>query len=308
MDVVDDLTQLIGKTPIVKLRKMLAADSADVYVKLEWMNPGGSVKDRIALTMIDEAEKTGRLRPGDTIVEPTSGNTGIGLAMVAAAKGYRAILVMPDTMSAERRSLLRAYGADLVLTPGVQGMRGAIEKAEEIVEINKERYFMPQQFSNPDNVAAHIETTGPEIVAQMEGKLDAFVSAVGTGGTLTGVGRVLKREIPACQLIAVEPADSPVLSGGKPGPHKLQGIGAGFVPSILDRTLLDQIITVSTEEAFDTARRLAREEGLLCGISSGAAVFAALAVAKQLGPDHRVLTIAASNGERYLSTSLFQAE
>lgn len=308
MDVIENLTALIGSTPIVKLRRMAGDASADVYIKLEWMNPGGSVKDRIALKMVEAAEKAGRLHPGDTIVEPTSGNTGIGLAMVAAAKGYRAILVMPDTMSSERRSLLRAYGADLVLTPGVQGMRGAIEKAEQIVADAPERYFMPKQFSNPDNVVAHIEMTGPEIVQQMDGQLDAFVSAVGTGGTLTGVGHVLKDHIPSCQLIAVEPTDSPVLSGGQAGPHKLQGIGAGFVPSILDTKLIDRIITVSADDAFETARKLAREEGLLCGISSGASVFAALAVANELGSGHKVLTIAASNGERYLSTSLFQAE
>ncbi len=308
MDVIDNLTALIGRTPIVKLRRMVGDASADVFIKLEWMNPGGSVKDRIALKMVEAAEKAGKLHPGDTIVEPTSGNTGIGLAMVAAAKGYRAILVMPDTMSSERRSLLRAYGADLVLTPGVQGMRGAIEKAEQIVANDPERYFMPQQFSNPDNVEAHIETTGPEIVSQMDGKIDAFVSAVGTGGTLTGVGHILKKHVPSCRLIAVEPTDSPVLSGGQAGPHKLQGIGAGFVPSILDTKIIDQIVTVSADDAFETARKLAREEGLLCGISSGASVFAALTVARELGVGHNVVTIAASNGERYLSTSLFQAE
>ncbi len=308
MDVIDNLTALIGRTPIVKLRRMVGDSFADVFVKLEWMNPGGSVKDRIALKMVEVAEKAGKLHPGDTIVEPTSGNTGIGLALVAAAKGYRAILVMPDTMSSERRSLLRAYGADLVLTPGVLGMRGAIEEAEQIVANDPERYFMPQQFSNPDNVQAHIETTGPEIVQQMDGQVDAFVSAVGTGGTLTGVGHVLKREIPSCRLIAVEPTDSPVLSGGKAGPHKLQGIGAGFVPSILDTKIIDRIITVTADDAFDTARKLAREEGLLCGISSGASIFAALTVARELGPGHKVVTIAASNGERYLSTSLFQVD
>ncbi len=308
MKVVDDITQLIGDTPVVQLRRLVEDGFADVFVKLEWMNPGGSVKDRIALSMIDEAEKTGKLKPGDTVVEPTSGNTGIGLAMVAASKGYQAVLVMPDTMSVERRSLLRAYGADLVLTPGSEGMRGAIAKAEEIVENSPESHFMPQQFNNPANVRVHRDTTGPEIVRQMEGKLDAFVSAVGTGGTVTGVGEVLRQRIPGCQIVAVEPKESAVLSGGQAGPHKIQGIGAGFVPVILNRSLLDRVLTVSSEQAFEYARRMAREEGLLVGISSGAAVYAALQVARELGRGRRVLTISASNGERYLSTALFQMD
>ncbi len=308
MKVVEDITELIGRTPIVKLRHIVPENSADVYIKLEWFNPGGSVKDRVALYMIEEAEKSGRLRPGDTIVEPTSGNTGIGLAMVAAAKGYRAMLVMPDTMSMERRSLLSAYGADLVLTPGVEGMRGAIAKADEIVAADPERYFLPQQFNNPDNVKAHYETTGVEIVEQMEARLDAFISAVGTGGTLTGVGTRLREEIPNCRIVAVEPKDSPVLSGGQPGPHKIQGIGAGFVPAILNRNLIDQIIPVDNEESFHFARLVAKQEGLLVGISSGASICAALQVAAELGRGHRVLTISASNGERYLSTALFQPE
>ncbi|MHB1630524.1 MAG: cysteine synthase A [Bacilli bacterium] len=308
MKVVDDITQLIGDTPVVQLRRLVEDGFADVFVKLEWMNPGGSVKDRIALSMVEEAEKTGKLKPGDTVVEPTSGNTGIGLAMVAAAKGYQALLVMPDTMSVERRSLLRAYGADLVLTPGSEGMRGAIAKAEEIVGNSPESHFMPQQFNNPANVRVHRDTTGPEIVRQMEGKLDAFVSAVGTGGTVTGVGEVLRQRIPGCQIVAVEPKESAVLSGGQAGPHKIQGIGAGFVPVILNRSLLDRVLTVSSEQAFEYARRLAREEGLLVGISSGAAVYAALQIARELGRGRRVLTISASNGERYLSTALFQMD
>ncbi|MHB1684921.1 MAG: cysteine synthase A [Bacilli bacterium] len=308
MRVVDDITQLIGDTPVVQLRRLVEDGSADVFVKLEWQNPGGSVKDRIALAMVEEAEKTGQLKPGDTIVEPTSGNTGIGLALVAAARGYHALLVMPDTMSVERRSLLRAYGADLVLTPGSEGMRGAIAKAEEIVASSSQTHFMPQQFNNPANVRIHRDTTGPEIVEQMEGRLDAFVSAVGTGGTITGVGEVLKQRIPGCQIVAVEPKESAVLSGEQAGPHKIQGIGAGFVPVILNRALLDRVLTVSSEQAFEYARRMAREEGLLVGISSGAAVFAALQIARELGSGRRVLTISASNGERYLSTALFQMD
>ena len=308
MRTVEDVTQLIGRTPVVKLRHVVEPDMADVYLKLEWYNPGGSVKDRIALGMVEDAERAGRLRPGDVIVEPTSGNTGVGLAMVAAARGYRALLVMPDTMSAERRSLLRAYGADLVLTPGVEGMRGAIAKAAEIASSAPERYFMPQQFDNPANVRTHRETTGPEVVRQMEGRLDAFVSAVGTGGTITGVGAVLRREVPGCRIVAVEPRESAVLSGGRPGPHKIQGIGAGFVPSILDVGLLDQVIAVGQEETFEMARRVAKEEGILVGISTGAAVSAALQVARALGAGRRVLTVSPSNGERYLSTALFQVD
>nr|WP_143216274.1 cysteine synthase A [Ferroacidibacillus organovorans] len=302
----DRVTSLIGKTPAVKLRTLVPAEAADVYVKLEWFNPGGSVKDRIALAMVEDAERSGKLRAGDTIVEPTSGNTGIGLAMVAAAKGYKAILVMPDTMSVERRSLLRAYGAEVVLTPGAQGMRGAIAKAEEIAATDSEKFFIPQQFDNPANSRVHEETTGPEIVEQMGGQLDAFIAGVGTGGTVTGVGRVLKREIPNCKIIAVEPTDSPVLSGGNPGPHKIQGIGAGFIPSILDVKLLDRVIQVRNEDAFEMARAAAKQEGILVGISTGAAIFASIQVAKELGRGKRVLTVSPSNGERYLSTALFQ--
>jgi len=278
---VNSVTELIGDTPAVKLNRIVDEDSADVYVKLEFMNPGSSVKDRIALAMIEAAEKAGRLKPGDTIVEPTSGNTGIGLAMVAAAKGYKAVLVMPDTMSLERRNLLRAYGAELVLTPGAQGMRGAIQKAEELAR--EHGYFMPQQFKNEANPEIHRLTTGKEIVEQMGDQLDAFVAGIGTGGTITGAGKVLREAYPNIKIYAVEPADSPVLSGGKPGPHKIQGIGAGFVPDILDTSIYDGVITVTTEEAFAAARRAAREEGILGGISSGAAIHAALKVAKELG-------------------------
>jgi cysteine synthase len=303
---VNSITELIGDTPAVKLNRIVDEDSADVYLKLEFMNPGSSVKDRIALAMIEAAEKEGKLKPGDTIIEPTSGNTGIGLAMVAAAKGYKAILVMPDTMSLERRNLLRAYGAELVLTPGSQGMRGAIEKAEELVR--EHGYFMPQQFKNEANPEIHRLTTGKEIVEQMGDQLDAFIAGVGTGGTITGAGQVLREKYPNIKIYAVEPADSPVLSGGKPGPHKIQGIGAGFVPDVLDTNIYDEVITVTTEEAFAAARRAAREEGILGGISSGAAIHAALKVAKQLGKGKKVLAIIPSNGERYLSTPLYQFE
>lgn len=303
---VNSITELIGDTPAVKLNRIVDEDSADVYLKLEFMNPGSSVKDRIALAMIEAAEKAGKLKPGDTIVEPTSGNTGIGLAMVAAAKGYKAVLVMPDTMSLERRNLLRAYGAELVLTPGAQGMRGAIEKAEELVR--EHGYFMPQQFKNEANPEIHRLTTGKEIVEQMGDQLDAFVAGIGTGGTITGAGKVLREAYPNIKIYAVEPADSPVLSGGKPGPHKIQGIGAGFIPDILDTSIYDEVITVTTDEAFAAARRAAREEGILGGISSGAAIHAALKVAKELGKGKKVLAIIPSNGERYLSTPLYQFE
>ncbi|WP_027410153.1 cysteine synthase A [Anoxybacteroides tepidamans] len=303
---VNSITELIGDTPAVKLNRIVDGDSADVYVKLEFMNPGSSVKDRIALAMIEAAEKEGELKPGDTLIEPTSGNTGIGLAMVAAAKGYKAILVMPDTMSLERRNLLRAYGAELVLTPGSEGMRGAIRKAEELAA--EHGYFMPQQFKNEANPEIHRLTTGKEIVEQMGDQLDAFVAGIGTGGTITGAGEVLREAYPNIKIYAVEPADSPVLSGGKPGPHKIQGIGAGFVPDILNTNIYDEVITVKTEEAFEAARRAAREEGILGGISSGAAIHAALKVAKQLGKGKRVLAIIPSNGERYLSTALYQFE
>jgi cysteine synthase A len=307
---VQNITQLIGDTPLVRLNRVVPEGSAEVYVKLEYQNPGASVKDRIAISMIEEAEKAGRLKPGDTIIEPTSGNTGIGLAMVAAAKGYKAILVMPETMSLERRNLLRAYGAKLVLTPGSEGMKGAIRKAEELQAENP-NYFMPQQFKNPANVKIHRETTGPEIVEAIknhDGKLDAFVAGIGTGGTITGAGEVLKQAFPGIKIYAVEPSASPVLSGGSPGPHKIQGIGAGFIPDILNTEIYDEVITVENEQAFETSRRVAREEGILGGISSGAAIFAALQVAAKLGAGKRVVAVVPSNGERYLSTPLYQFE
>lgn len=304
--IANSITELIGQTPIVKLNRIVDENSADVYVKLEYMNPGSSVKDRIALAMIEAAEEQGKLKAGDTIIEPTSGNTGIGLAMVAAAKGYKAILVMPETMSMERRNLLRAYGAELVLTPGPEGMNGAIRKAGELAQENG--YFMPQQFENFANPEVHKRTTGKEIVEQMGDQLDAFISGIGTGGTITGAGSVLKEKYPNIKIYAVEPTDSPVLSGGKPGPHKIQGIGAGFVPKVLSTDIYDQVLTVANDEAFEFARRAAKEEGILGGISSGAAISAALKVAKELGKGKKVLAILPSNGERYLSTPLYQFE
>ncbi|WP_028777612.1 cysteine synthase A [Shimazuella kribbensis] len=307
MRVANNILELIGQTPLVKLNHIVGKADADVYLKLEFFNPGGSVKDRIALSMIEGAEERGELKPGDTIIEPTSGNTGIGLAMVAAAKGYRAILVMPETMSMERRNLLRAYGAELVLTPGAEGMKGAIAKAEELKKEHP-AYFMPQQFQNTDNVKIHRETTAKELASQVDGKIDAFISGIGTGGTITGVGEILKESFPDLHVVAVEPTDSPVLSGGKPGPHKIQGIGAGFVPSILNTEIYDEIIKVENEDAFTWARKLAREEGILVGISSGAAVLAALKVARRLGAGKKVVVVIPSNGERYLTTPLYQFE
>lgn len=307
---VQNVTQLIGDTPLVRLNRVVPEDSAEVYVKLEYQNPGASVKDRIAISMVEVAEQEGLLKPGSTIIEPTSGNTGIGLAMVAAAKGYKAILVMPETMSMERRNLLRAYGAELVLTPGAEGMKGAIKRAEELQAENPD-YFMPQQFKNQANVKVHRETTGPEIVQAIndhDGKLDAFISGIGTGGTITGAGEVLKQSFPDIKIYAIEPSASPVLSGGKPGPHKIQGIGAGFVPDILNTEIYDGVITVENDDAFETSRKVAREEGILGGISSGAAIFAALKVAKELGKGKRVVAVLPSNGERYLSTPLYQFE
>lgn len=306
MTVANNIAGLIGGTPIVKLHNVTDADSADVYVKLEFMNPGSSVKDRIAAAMIESAEKSGELKAGDTIIEPTSGNTGIGLAMVATAKGYRAILVMPDTMSQERRNLLKAYGAKLVLTPGAEGMKGAIAKAKELQE--EHGYFMPQQFNNPANPEIHEKTTGKEIVEQMSDGLDAFVSGIGTGGTITGAGKVLKNHFKDIQIYAVEPKDSAVLSGGNPGPHKIQGIGAGFKPEVLDTTIYDEVLPVANEEAFEAARKVATTNGILGGISSGAAVAAALKVAEKLGKGKKVLAILPDNGERYLSTALYQFE
>ena len=303
MRIANSITDLIGQTPIVKLNRIADEGHAEVYLKLEFMNPGSSVKDRIALAMIEAAEEKGELKPGDTFVEPTSGNTGIGLAMVAAAKGYQAVLVMPDTMSMERRNLLKAYGAKLVLTPGSEGMGEAIRKSEELAK--EHGYFMPQQFKNEANPEVHRRTTGQEIVEQMD-QLDGFVAGIGTGGTITGAGEVLKKHFPSVKLYAVEPTDSPILSGGKPGPHKIQGIGAGFVPAVLNTDVYDEVIQVQNDQAFEWARKAAREEGILGGISSGAAIYAALEVAKKLGKGKKVLAVIPSNGERYLSTPLFQ--
>ena len=304
---VDNITQIIGNTPVVKLRNVVDEDAADVYVKLEYQNPGGSVKDRIALAMIEKAEKEGKIKPGDTIVEPTSGNTGIGLAFVCAAKGYKAVFTMPETMSSERRNLLKAYGAELVLTPGSEAMKGAIKKAKELKE--EYGYYEPQQFENPANPEIHALTTGPELVEQFEGKqIDAFLAGVGTGGTLSGVGKVLKEKYPNVEIVAIEPEASPVLSGGEPGPHKLQGLGAGFVPDTLDTNIYDSIIKVDNDTAMETSRRVAKEEGILAGISSGAAIHAAIQKAKELGKGKTVVTVLPSNGERYLSTPLYSFE
>lgn len=304
MRVAKNIAELIGETPVVKLNRVVDAQGAEVYAKVESFNPGSSVKDRIALSMINAAEEAGLIKPGSVLVEPTSGNTGIGLAMVAAARGYRLILVMPETMSMERRNLLKAYGAELVLTPGAAGMKGAIQKAEEIAAENP-GYFIPQQFNNPANPKVHQETTAQELLAQFPEGIDAFVAGVGTGGTITGVGQVLKEKFPQIKLIAVEPAASPVLAGGQPGPHKIQGIGAGFVPKVMQLDLVDQIIGVNNEDAMETARKMAREEGILVGISSGAAVWAARQIAKQLGAGKKVVVICPDTGERYLSTELF---
>ena len=302
----DSLLDLVGNTPVVRLQRMVPAGSAEVWAKLESFNPAGSVKDRICLAMIEAAERDGRLEPGATIVEPTSGNTGIGLALVCAIKGYRLILTMPDTMSEERRSLLMAYGAKLVLTPDTRGMHGAIHKAEEIVTEHPD-YFMPQQFANPANPEVHRRTTAREILAQFP-RLDAFVAGVGTGGTITGVGEVLREERPGVRIVAVEPASSPVLSGGEPGFHTIQGWGAGFVPEILNTKDYDEIVQVTDAAATACTRRLAKEEGILGGISCGGACVAALEVAKRLGSGKIVVTVFPATGERYLTTDLFHAE
>jgi len=306
MRIADDITQLIGGTPLVRLRHVGDGSGATLAAKLEFFNPGGSVKDRIAVAMIDAAEADGLLRPGTTVVEPTSGNTGIALAMVCAARGYKCIFTMPETMSRERRMLLRGYGAELVLTPGPDGMGGAIAKAEEIAK-GEGDFFVPQQFENPANPAIHARTTAEEIWADTDGGVDILVAGVGTGGTITGVGRTLKERKPGVQVVAVEPAASPILSGGVKGPHPLQGIGAGFVPAVLDTDVYDEVVTVENQDAFDTAHRMAHEEGLLVGISSGAATWAAVQVASR--PDNAgklIVVIIPSFGERYLSTALFE--
>jgi len=302
----NDVTELIGNTPLVKLNKIARDAKAKIVVKLEFFNPCGSVKDRIGISMITEAEKKGFLKKDSVVVEPTSGNTGIALAFVCAAKGYRLVLTMPDTMSVERRKILEAFGAEIVLTPGREGMGGAIKKAEEIVKKNC-KAFMPQQFKNPANPEAHRETTALEIWKDTDGKVDIFVSGVGTGGTITGVAEVIKKRKPSFKAIAVEPANSSVLSGGEPGSHKIQGIGAGFVPDVLNRDIIDEIIKVSNEEAMICARRLAKEEGIFAGISSGAAVWAALELAKRKENTGKlIVVILPDSGDRYLSTELFQ--
>ena len=298
------ITEGIGKTPLVQLNRLSPEGGATIYGKAEFFNPGGSVKDRICLNMINEAEKDGRLKPGGTIVEPTSGNTGIGLALVAAVRGYKLILVMPESMSLERASLLSSYGAQLILTPAWDGMKGSIKEAESIVAQNPD-YFMPDQFSNPANPAMHKKTTALELWDALDGKIDAFVAAVGTGGTITGCGEVFKERNPAIKVIAIEPAGSPVLSGGEAGPHKIQGIGAGFVPKVLNRSILDDIIRVTDDQAYQTTKLLAKKEGLLVGISAGANVFAAQHVAKELGPGKNVVTVLCDTGERYLSVEKY---
>ncbi|MCG3777455.1 MAG: Cysteine synthase [Nitrospira sp.] len=295
-----DITELIGRTPLVRLNRLSPAGGATIYGKAEFFNPGGSIKDRICLNMINEAERLGHLKPGGTIVEPTSGNTGIGLALVSAVRGYKLILVMPESMSMERASLLSSYGAQLVLTPAWEGMKGAIREAESIITQNPS-YFMPNQFSNPANPAMHKKTTAIEILESLDGKIDAFVVAVGTGGTITGCGELFKERNPNVKIIAVEPTGSPVLSGGEPGPHKIQGIGSGFIPKVLNRAILDRVITVTDDEAYQTAKQLSKKEGLLVGISAGANVFAAQKVAQELGPDKNVVTILCDTGERYIS-------
>jgi cysteine synthase A len=302
--VYDNICQLIGRTPIVRLSRIPKEGWAEMLVKLEAFNPGGSVKDRIGLSMIEKAEQEGRLKPGGTIVEPTSGNTGIGLAMVAASRGYRVILTMPEDMSTERMNLLKAYGAQLVLTPREEFMQGAINAAEKILREHPD-YFMPQQFRNPANPDVHRRTTAKEILSVLGSKLDALVVGIGTGGTVTGAGETLKKELPDLKIHAVEPAESPFFSGGRPGPHKIQGIGAGFMPQIFNREVVDRIVLVSYEHARVASRRLAELEGILCGVSSGAILHAALGVAQDLGKGKRVLAILPDTGERYLSTDLF---
>lgn len=299
------ITELIGQTPIVKLNHLVPEDSAEVYVKLEFFNPGGSVKDRIALSMIEKAERDGLLKPGDTIIEPTSGNTGIGLAMVGVAKGYKVIIVMPETMSIERRLLMKGYGAELLLTPGKDGISGSIKEAKHLAAEND--YFLPLQFENPANPSIHEKTTGHEIQEAFGvNGLDAFVAGIGTGGTISGAGKELKRVYPAIEIIGVEPAESAILEGKEAGPHKIQGIGTGFVPDTLDTSVYDRVVSVTGDQALATAREVGKKEGILVGISSGAAIAAALAEAKVLGKGKKVLAVVPDNGERYLSTALYQ--
>lgn len=302
--IADNILELIGGTPILRLSRIVTSDMADILAKLESFNPGGSVKDRICLSMIKDAERKGKLTKGSTIIEPTSGNTGIGLAMISAAKGYKCLLTMPETMSAERSYILKSYGAEVVLTPGEEGMQGAIKKAEQLLK-KTPNSFMPQQFKNPANPKIHRETTAKEILDDTGGKLDAFVAGVGTGGTITGVGEVLKNQDSNIKIVAVEPKTSAVLSGKEPGPHKIQGIGAGFVPDVLNRKIVDEIILVEDSDAFKTSQRLAREEGLFVGISAGAATWAALKIARDLGKGKRVVVILPDTGERYFSVEQY---
>ncbi|GBC61939.1 cysteine synthase A [Desulfonema ishimotonii] len=307
MNIHPDIRSTIGRTPLVRLNRIAAEAEGELFAKLEFFNPLGSVKDRIAASMIDAAEADGLITPETLIVEPTSGNTGIALAFICAARGYRLCLTMPETMSAERRKLLKHLGADLVLTPGDQGMKGAI-LAAEVIRAENRNAFMPDQFKNPANPKIHRETTAEEIWTDTEGQADIFVAGVGTGGTVTGVGQAIKARKPGFKVVAVEPAESPVLSGGAPGPHKIQGIGAGFVPDVLDISIIDEVVTVTNEQAFETARTLAETEGILCGISSGAAVAAALEVAgRPSSAGKKIVVLLASTGERYISTELFRA-
>lgn len=303
--IVNSITDLIGNTPIVKLNRVVPEDAADIYVKLEFFNPAGSIKDRIALAMIKRAEKEGKLTAGGTIVEPTSGNTGVGLAMVAAAKGYHLVITMPETMSVERRKLMQGYGAELILTPGADGMKGSIAKAEELVK--EKGYFMPMQFENPANPAIHEVTTGAEIIAAFgkDNLPDAFVAGVGTGGTLTGIGHALKKANPATKVYALEPAESPLLKEGHGGKHKIQGISAGFIPKVLDKDVYDGIVEISSDDAIATAREVAHKEGILVGISAGANIKGAIELAKKLGKGKKVITVSPDGGDRYLSTDLF---
>lgn len=303
----NSVTELVGDTPLLKLNNISDDSMADIYVKLESKNPAGSVKDRIALAMIEKAEREGKIKPGDTIVEPTSGNTGIGLASMGAAKGYKVIIVMPESMSVERRKLMKGYGAELILTPASEGMKGSIAKAEELVK--EHGYFMPMQFDNPENPNIHELTTGPEIIGAFQGlgkKIDAFVAGVGTGGTLSGIGRALKQADPETKVYALEPAESPLLKDGKTGKHGIQGISAGFIPKNLDQEIYDDVVEISTDRAMEVAREVGRKEGFLPGISAGANIAGAIELAKKLGSDHSVVTVAPDGGDRYLSTALFE--